>query len=145
MKSIKLLFVSFTITFVALMTLSPANANNVVNVQHLNVNNMLTSKFNNDELIDVAGHLSDSYRNSFSTGQILSTLERLSDSSSQRAIDVVNNSNDFFTSTMVFNDKLQQFISYFTTPINETLIDPSVSTSDSKVIKKKCESSLNFS
>jgi len=123
------------------MTISPANAKHAVNVQHLNVNNTLTSKFNNDDIINIAVN----YRNSFSTGLILSSPERLSDRNSQRAMGVVNKSNDFFTSAMVFNDKLHQLISYFTTPINETLTEPTELTPESTVIEKKCESTINFS
>ena len=142
MSSIKLLLVSFTITFIALMTIAPANAKHAVNVQHLNVNNTLTTEFNNDDMINIAGN----YRNSFSTDLILSAPALLSDRSSQLTIDVVNTSNDFFTSAMVFNDKLHQLISYFTTPTsNETLTEPTIPTPESEVIEKKCESIFSFS
>jgi len=141
MSSIKLLLVSFTITFIALMTIAPANAKHAVNVQHLNVNNTLTTEFNNDDMINIAGN----YRNSFSTDLILSAPALLSDRSSQLTIDVVNTSNDFFTSAMVFNDKLHQLISYFTTPSNEKLTEPTIPTPESEVIEKKCESIFSFS
>ncbi|AAZ24971.1 hypothetical protein [Colwellia psychrerythraea] len=140
MNSFKLLLVSFTITFIALMTISPANAKHAVNVQHLNVNNTLTTKFNNNDMINIAGN----YRSSFSTGLILSAPIVLSDRNSKLTIDVVNKSNDFFTSAMVFNDKLHQLISYFTTPNNETLIEPTTSTPESEVIEKKCENTFSF-
>ena len=141
MKSIKVLLVSFTITFVALMTISPANAKHAINVQHLNVNNTLTTKFNNGDIINIAGN----YRNSFSTGLILSAPVVLSDRSSQLTMGVVNQSNDFFTSAMIFNDKLHQLISYFTTPTNENIAESAISNTDSQVIKNKCDSTLNFS
>ena len=140
MKSIKLLLVSFTLTFITLVNISPANAEQAVKVQHLNVNNTLISEFNSDELTNVIS----SYHNSFSTGLILSAPKRLSDRSSHMAISVVNNSNDFFTSAMVFNDKLHQLISYFTSPNHKTLTEPKNSTPDSEVIEKKCESTFSF-
>ncbi len=153
MKSIKLLFISFTITLVALITISPANAKPTVKVQHLNVNNMITSKFNRYDIINIAGtlpsnlsdNLSDKYRNNFSTGLFLSNPAIFSEKSAQVTIDIVNKSNDFFTSTLVFNDKLHQLISYFTTPSNENITESTVSTSESKVIKNKCDNSLSFS
>ncbi|KGJ87277.1 hypothetical protein [Colwellia psychrerythraea] len=140
MKSIKLLLVSFTLTFITLVNISSANAEQAVKVQHLNVNNALITKFNSDELTNVVSH----YHNSFSTGLILSAPEKLSDRSSNLAISVVNNSNDFFTSAMVFNDKLHQLISYFTTPNHNTLSEPKSSIPDSEVIEKTCESTFSF-
>lgn len=141
MNSIKLLLVSFTITFIALMTISPANAKNAVNVQHLKVNNTLSTQLYSNDLINLAGN----YSNSFSTGLILSAPVVLSDRSPQLTMDVVNKSNDFFTSAMVFNDKLHQLISYFTTPSSKTLTEPTISTPESEVIEKKCESTFSFS
>jgi hypothetical protein len=140
MKSIKLLLVSFTITFITLINISSANAEHAVKVQHLNVNNQLFTKFNNDESINVPSN----YHNSFSTSLILSAPERLSDRGSQLAMSVVNSSNDFFTSAMVFNDKLHQLISYLTTPNNETITEPTNLTPESEVIEKKCEKTFSF-
>ena len=140
MKSIKILLVSFTLTFITLVNISPANAEQAVKVQHLNVNNMLTTQFNNDELTNVVSN----YHNSFSTGLILSAPDRLSDRSSHLAMSVVNSSNDFFTSAMVFNDKLHQLISYFTTPDHKTMTEPTHSTPDSEVIEEKCENTFSF-
>jgi hypothetical protein len=141
MKSIKLLLVSFTITFITLINISPANAEHAVKVQHLNVNNTLVTRFNNNDLINSVSN----YHNSFSTGLILSSPERLGDRSSQLAMNVVNSSNDFFTSAMVFNDKLHQLISYFTTPDNKALTEPTNSIPENEVIEKKCESTFGFS
>jgi len=141
MKSIKLLLVSFTITFITLINISPANAEHAVKVQHLNVNNTLVTRFNNNDLINSVSN----YHNNFSTGLILSSPERLSDRSSQLAMNVVNSSNDFFTSAMVFNDKLHQLISYFTTPDNKALTEPTNSIPENEVIEKKCESTFGFS
>jgi len=148
MRTIKLLLVSF-ITFLTLINISPVNAKPVMKVQHLNVNNMLTSNFNSYDIIHVAGKtpntLSSNTSNNFSTSLILSHPTALSDINSNLAIGVINKSNDFFTSAMVFNDKLHQFISYFTTSNNDTNITPSVSSPETKVIKKKCNSTLSFS
>jgi len=148
MRTIKLLLVSF-ITFLILMNISPVNAKPVMKVQHLNVNNMLTPGLNSYDIINVAGKipntLSSNYSNNFSTSLILSHPITLNDRKSDVTISVINQSNNFFTSAMVFNDKLHQLMSYFTTSNNETIIAPSVSSSDSKVIKKKCSSTLSFS
>ncbi len=133
MKSINLLLISFTITFVTLTTISPANANSTVKVQHLNVSNTLIS------------NLSSSYRNNLSTSLFLSTPTILSEKDAQMTMDIVNKSNDFFTSAMVFNDKLHQLISYFTTSSNESITESVISTSETKIIKKKCGSKLSFS
>jgi|TARA_R100001377_G_scaffold75782_1_gene52473 hypothetical protein len=141
MKSIKLLLVSFTITFITLINISPANAEHAVKVQHLNVNNTLITKFNKNDLINSVSN----YHNSFSTGLILTAPKRVSDRGSELALTVVNNSNDFFTSAMVFNDKLHQLISYFTSPNSKVLSEPTISTPESEVIEKKCESSFSFS
>jgi hypothetical protein len=147
MRTIKLLLVS-TITFLTLINISPVNAKPVMKVQHLNVNSMLTSNFNSYDIINVAGSvpntLSSNSSNNFSTSLILSQPTALSDMNSNIAISVINKSNDFFTSAMVFNDKLHQFISYFTTS-DDTNITPSVSSPETKVIKKKCNSTLSFS
>ncbi len=134
MKSIKLLLVSFTITLVALITITPANAVPAVKVQHLNVNNALTSKFNRYDIINVAGkvprasseYLSGKYRNSFSAVLFLTNPALFSEKNTQVTIDIVNTSNTFFTSAMVFTDKLHQLISYFTTPTNENIAGSTV-------------------
>ena len=149
MKSIKLLLVSFTITVIALMTISPANAKPAVKIQHIKVNNFLTTKFNSYDIIKVASqvpnNLSNRYSNSFSTGLILSNPAALSEKSSQVTMNVINKSNDFFTSAMVFNDRLHQFISYFSTASNENISKKAAPLSESEVIKKKCSSTLSFS
>lgn len=154
MKSIKVLLISFIITFVSLTSISPANAKPTVKVQYLNISNTLTSnsltnKFNSYDIINLAGdvqsNLSVNYRNSLSTALFLSTPSVFSQKNAKVTIDIVNNSNNFFTSAMVFNDKLHQLISYFTMPSNESITESAVSTTEGTVIKKKCNSKLNFS
>jgi hypothetical protein len=131
------------------MNISPVNAKPVMKVQHLNVNNMLTTNFNSYDIINVAGKipntLSSNTSNNFSTSLILSHPIALSDINSNIAIGVINKSNDFFTSAMVFNDRLHQFLSYFTTSNNKAIIAPAASSADSKVIKKKCNNTLSLS
>lgn len=148
MKSITLLLISFTITVVALMTISPANAKPIVNVQYLNVSNTLTSKVNHYDMINLKNaeprSLSSNYRKIFSTGLFLSNPAMFSEKNTQVTITRINNSNDFFTNTMVFNDKLHQLISYFTTSMNVKMTGPVVSKPESEVIKKKCNNTLKF-
>jgi hypothetical protein len=149
MKSIKVLLISFIITFVTLTSISPANAKPTVKVQYLNISNSLTNKFNSYDIINLAGdvqsNLSVNYRNSLSTALFLSTPSVFSQKNAKVTINIVNKSNNFFTSAMVFNDKLHQLISYVTMPSNESITESAVSTTEGTVIKKKCNSKLNFS
>ena len=141
MKSIKVLLISFIITFVTLTSICPANATPTVKVQHLNVTTTLTNTFNNYDIISAAREV----RNSLSTGLFISNPALFNKKSVKSTIDIVNKSNDFFTSTMLFNDKLHQLISYFTIPSNDSITKSSVSTTESTQIKKKCTTKINFS
>jgi hypothetical protein len=149
MKSIKVLLISFIITFVTLISISPANATPTVKVQHLNVGNTLTSTFNSYDVINLTGELPSHFltnnRNSLSTGLFLANQTIFSEKNAQITIEIVKKSNDFFTSVMVFNDKLHQLISYFNSPANKDISESVVPSSESDVIKKKCDSTLNFS
>lgn len=154
MKSIKALLISFTLTFVTLISISSANAKPAIKVQHLNVSNTLTSnsptdKFNSYDMInltdDIQSNLSANYRNSLSTALFLKNQSTFSRKKNQVTIKIVNKSNEFFTSAMVFNDKLHQLISYFTAPSNKNMNESAVPNSESDAIKKKCDSTLNFS
>ncbi|PKI14293.1 hypothetical protein [Colwellia sp. 12G3] len=149
MNSIKVLLISFTLTFITLIFISPANASPTAKVQHLNVSNTLTSTFNNYDIInvvsDVPHNLSTNYRNNLSTRLFFSNPAIFSEKHTKTTIDVINKSNDFFTTAMVFNDKLHQLISYFTVPSYENITESALPTSESKVIKEKCKSNLNFS
>jgi hypothetical protein len=141
MKSIKLLLISFTMTLIVLVTISPAIAKPSVNVQHLQVNKTFTSGINNYEILAASNNVtttaSNQYRNNFSTGLILSSPSALIDENTQVAMTVVNKSNEFFASAMNFSDKLNQFISYFTAPEKDDL---SYAAPENKVIRKKCNS-----
>ena len=141
MKSIKVLLINFIITFVTLTSMCPANATPTVKVQHLNVTTALTNTFNNYDIISAAREV----RNSLSIGLFISNPALFNKKSVKSTIDIVNKSNDFFTSTMLFNDKLHQLISYFTIPSNDSMTKSSVSTTESTQIKKKCTTKINFS
>ncbi|PKG86445.1 hypothetical protein CXF85_01715 [Colwellia sp. 75C3] len=149
MKSIKVLLSSCVITYITLISISTANANPTVKVQHLNVTNTLTNKFNSYDIISTASeiqnNLSVNYRNSLSTGLFMSNPALFNKKSAEITTDIVNKSNDFFISAMIFNDKLHQLISYFTIPSNESMTKSPLSTTESTVIKQKCNSKLNFS
>ena len=146
MKSIRLLIISFTMTFIALITISPAIAKPSVNVQHLKVNNTFTTAFNSYDIITLASNIpsktSTQYHNNFSTGLILSSPAMLSNENTKMTMTVVNSSNEFFASAMGFSDKLNQLISYFTSPAKEDLSYPAP---ESTVIRKKCNSKNNYS
>jgi len=149
MKSIKLLIISFTLTFLMLMTVSPALAKPLANVQHLQVNNMLPTAHSSYDPMTVAdktfSKFSMPYGNNFSTGLILSKAGILTEENAQVTMTVVNKSNDFFASAMIVSDKLNQLISYFNSSPKDRIaeqIEPEV---ENKLIKKKCSSKVNFS
>ncbi|WP_057830703.1 hypothetical protein [Colwellia sp. TT2012] len=146
MKSVKLLLVSFTITFVILSNISPALAKSAIKIQYLNVSNAYSSSYNNYNFIKVAAKtpstLATQYRNNFSTGLILSNPTMLTLENSPLTMNVVNNSNEFFNSAMAFSDKLNQFISYFTSPVKGNITEQLEPTPKSKVIKTKCNSKV---
>jgi len=149
MKSIKLLIISFTLTYLVLMTVSPAIAKPLASVQHLQVNDLLTSPKNSYDSITALGktigNISTQYDHNFSTGLILSSSRDLSDENSQVAMNVVNQSNDFFASAMIVSDKVNQFISYFTTPEEKKFIEQIEPAQKSKVITSKCSKTANLS
>ena len=149
MKSIKLLLVSFTITFVTLINITPALATPSVEIQSLKVNHILSHPYNNYNIINLVenkpSRTASQYSNNFSTGLILSNPAILTEENSQLTISVVSKSNEFFNSAMVFSDKLNQFISYFTAPVKANTAEQLKPTSASKVIKAKCKSRKNYS
>ena len=149
MKSIKLLLVSFTITFVTLINITPALATPSVEIQSLKVNHILSHPYNNYNIINLVenkpSRTASQYSNNFSTGLILSNPAILTEENSQLTISVVSKSNEFFNSAMVFSDKLNQFISYFTAPVKGNTAEQLASPSTSKVIKAKCKSQKSYS
>ncbi|WP_019029369.1 hypothetical protein [Colwellia piezophila] len=148
MKSIKLLLVSFTITFVALMTISPALAKPSVKIQYLNVNHSFSKSFASYDIIKAAAEvphtLSTQNSNSFSSGLILSSSRLLIEDSSQLAINVVSQSNEFFSSALMFNDKFNQFISFFSAPTKGDTSGQLAPLAE-RNMKEKCKNSVDYS
>ncbi|MCP4987287.1 MAG: hypothetical protein GY928_14910 [Colwellia sp.] len=105
MKSIKLLIISFTLTFLTLITIAPVMATPSAKVQHLQVNNMFT----------IAHMRKFSTKNSinFSTGLVLTSASILTEDATNTTLTAVETSNDFFTSVMIMSDKIHQLFSYF--------------------------------
>jgi len=145
MKSLKLLLVSFTITFLALITISPASAQPSIKVQHLNINNSFTAKLDNFNLNMQPSKLSTQYSNNFSSGLILPSSKILGETNSLVAMTVVNKSTNFFSGTMVFNDKLHQIISFFTSADTKAIIEQDTLDPQSNVLKEKCSSRAKLS
>lgn len=137
MKSLKLLFISFTVTFVSLLTISPAVAEPLIKVQQLKVSDHLTTQLEHYNIIQMPSRLS--------TSLTFSSLSQPSAKDLPLTMNVVSRSNDFFTSAMVFNDKLHQLISYFTAPSNKSISKPVPSSSKEEAVKEKCSSTLSFS
>jgi hypothetical protein len=143
-KSVQLLLISFIITFSLLINISSANAKPSVNIQHIKLTNNLISQFNSYQKSKVSDNLSIEYRN-FSIELILtSPVARMSERTAQATVNVVNQSNQFFTSAMAFSDKLNQFIDYFSTPNNSSVNEKTVLRSKSKDINQKCNDTLNY-
>jgi len=137
MKSLKLLTISFIVTFVTLLTISPALAEPLIKVQHLKVSDHLAAKINDYNIINMPSSLS--------TSLIFSQSTSLTEEESPLAIEVASQSHDFFTSAMVFNDKLHQLISYFSNPETKSISKPATLTPQGDELKKKCNSTLSFS
>jgi len=154
MKSIKLLLITFTVTFLLLMTVSPAFAKPSIKIQHLQISTAFSDKHNHYNLTqtikNVPSTIASGYSNNFSTGLILSnpTLvlnEKLLNESSTMTINVVNQSNKFFSSAMTVSDTLNQFISYFSPPNKSGTTEQRESVSENKEMKIKCNKSTNLS
>jgi len=149
MNSIKLLISSFTMTFLTLITIAPAIAAPAVKVQHLQVSNMTSivhTSYNSMVVADKAmSKFPTQYSNNFSTGLILSSSKILSEEHAQTAITVVNKSNDFFASAMIVSDKVNQFISYFTSSEEKKLTEQAEPIQKSEVMRSKCSKTDNLS
>jgi len=100
----------------------------------------MTSTFNANDAVNIVQNASSQYDTSFSTGLILTNKAILSEEKAKVAMNVVNRSNEFFTSTMIVSDKINQFISYLTSPSKESFTEQNKSSTKSKVIRKKCNS-----
>ncbi len=137
MKSIKLLIISFTLTLLMLITIAPAIAAPSAKVQHLQVNNMLTTthmrKFSTNNSIN------------FSTGLVLSSASILTEETTNSTLTAVETSNDFFTSAMIMNDKIHQLFSYFNSSTKDDISKQIKPEATNTLIKDKCSSTPKYS
>jgi hypothetical protein len=69
----------------------------------------------------------------------------LTEENAQVTMTVVNKSNDFFASAMIVSDKLNQLISYFNSPTKDNMSEQVEPEEKSKLMKKKCSSTIDFS
>jgi hypothetical protein len=147
-EKFKLLFISFTITFLVLLTISPAIAKPLVSLTQLEVSNDInykqtsrsTSVITKTTNIDVGNN----YHNNFSTSLVFQSPRMLSEQPLNTTMDFFNTSTTFFTSIMVINDKLHQLISYFSKPNDTKTIENKTIEQGTKLIKEKCNSNLDF-
>jgi low affinity Fe/Cu permease len=147
-EKFKLLFISFTITFLVLLTISPAIAKPLVSLTQLEVSNDInykqtsrsTSVITKTTNIDVVNN----YHNNFSTSLVFQSPRMLSEQPLNTTMDFFNTSTTFFTSIMVINDKLHQLISYFSKPNDTKTIENKTIEQGTKLIKEKCNSNLDF-
>ena len=127
MKSINLLLLSSTITLVSIMLIQPVIAQPMMAVHHFASNHAKISSSKQElpftaqfsSLPDnPANRMLNNYTNivddKISDRLVLSNFRRTAEQLSKRQLNNLNNNNTFFDSAMVFNDKMQQFISYFT-------------------------------
>jgi low affinity Fe/Cu permease len=147
-EKFKLLFISFTITFLVLLTISPAIAKPLVSLTQLEVSNDInykqtsrsTSVITKTTNIDVVNN----YHNNLSTSLVFQSPRMLSEQPLNTTMDFFNTSTTFFTSIMVINDKLHQLISYFSKPNDTKTIENKTIEQGTKLIKEKCNSNLDF-
>lgn len=144
MKSIKLLLLSFTLTFLTLGGITPVTAQPSLQFSHLHNDHKTASSLVTPKITSLSLNLTAEYSNSFSTGLILTNPSAVIEKRSNHSMITSNNSLDFFTSVMIFNDKLHQFISYIsaTSKIKEPA--HTIKPSKIKVIKNKCSNDANL-
>ncbi len=149
MKTLNLLFISFIITFAVLVSISPAIAKPSFAVQHLNVASKLNTTHTSYHITLISGagqtNLVSNYRNTLSNNLIFASPNSSNEQRLTNTMKVFSKSKNFFTSFMLLNDKLHQFISYFSTLNNTSPIRSEASGQESKSIKKKCKNDLDFS
>ncbi len=146
MKTLKLLVISFTMTFLALLTISPAIAKPSLTVHHVEVNSDINIKRSSYNIISIARKAQTNLvQNTLSTDLIFNSPSVLSEEHLSNSIDILNTSTTFFTSIMLINDKLHQLISYFSTSNDASSHNREISKQDSKLMKKKCKNDLDFS
>jgi hypothetical protein len=147
-ETFKLLFISFTITFLVLLNISPAIAKPLVSITQLKVSNDIKNRQASYDITLISKttkiDLTNNDINNFSSSLVFASPRILNEQRLNSTMDFFNTSTTFFTSIMLINDKLHQLISYFSKPNDIKIIDNETTEQDTKLIKEKCNSNLNF-
>lgn len=119
MKSIKLLLLSSTLPLISVMFILPATAKSTITIHHIKISYTQIIPAKKALLFDTYfTGLSDApvkknVNNNLSTRLVLSSINKTAEQQQQKKhLNDVNN-NSFYESAMIFNDKMQQVISYF--------------------------------
>jgi len=158
MKSIKLLLKSSTITLISALLIQPVIAKPTMTVQALNVNSaqvsaskqslQLTSFVSlpsnpvKNMLNQYENNIDTTFSYNVSSRLALSSVRKTAEEMPTRHTGNINNGNSFFETAMIFNDKMQQVISYFKNH-NNSLTQPKNSLQEShqaeiKNLQKEC-------
>jgi hypothetical protein len=147
-ETFKLLFISFTITFLVLLNISPAIAKPLVSITQLKVSSDIKNRQASYDITLISKttkiDLTNNDINNFSSSLVFASPRILNEQRLNTTMDFFNTSTTFFTSIMLINDKLHQLISYFSKPNDIKIIDNETIEQDTKLIKEKCNSNLNF-
>ena len=148
METFKLLFISFTITFLVLLNISPAIAKPLVSITQLKVSNDIQNRQASYDVTLISKttkiDLTNNDINNFSSSLVFASPRILNQQRLNTTMDFFNTSTTFFTSIMLINDKLHQLISYFSKPNDTKIIKNDTIEQGTKLIKEKCNSSLDF-
>lgn len=148
METFKLLFISFTITFLVLLNISPAIAKPLVSITQLKISNDIQNRQASYDITLISKttkiDLTNNDINNLSSSLVFASPRILNEQRLNSTMDFFNTSTTFFTSIMLINDKLHQLISYFSKPNDIKIIDNETIEQDTKLIKEKCNSNLNF-
>tara|TARA_B110000467_G_C18282057_1_gene459192 strand:+ start:137 stop:589 length:453 start_codon:yes stop_codon:yes gene_type:complete len=123
MKSLKLLLLSSTITLFSALLIQPVIAKPTMALHYVNIDNAQSlHAVKASSMSFKLGALPSNPINNLlkqHTNQLTLTTKRIaSEQLSRNQYNAVNNGNGFFETAMVFNDKMQQFFSYFETHDN---------------------------
>ena len=125
MKSIKLLLLSSTIPLISAMLIQPVTAKPTLTIQQIKVSNVQITSINKALHFDI--YLTDLPRNpanknvnrymhnvndNLSNRLVLSSIKKTTEQQPTAPFNKLNNNNGFYEKTMMFNDKMQQIISY---------------------------------
>lgn len=148
METFKLLFISFTITFLVLLNISPAIAKPLVSITQLKISNDIQNRQASYDITLISKttkiDLTNNDINNLSSSLVFASPRILNEQRLNSTMNFFNTSTTFFTSIMLINDKLHQLISYFSKPNDIKIIDNETTEQDTKLIKEKCNSNLNF-